>query len=176
MVGNTKRSFEWGATLGYQVCGVVLCRNESLASCGQRAPSETTFTKVEITGTFVNRENLLVFPSSANSTLLPLNWTYKQKVIGDTVEVKGVLNEPAKDVLTLSLFARKFEKDVVAPPRPLSTPPSYAVVIQTGVLILLVVVSIGCYVWYHKRCGSKSRNEVVNEDRPYQPLQELDQR
>ncbi|XP_015122203.1 vanin-like protein 2 isoform X2 [Diachasma alloeum] len=157
------RTFVHHTTIGYQACGVVLCGNDSINSCGLRMNSETTFTSVKITATFVNLENLLIFPNSVNSSLMPLDWTYSEKIEGDEVHIEAVLNERAKNVQTLGLYARKFERDVRPPPRALrNTSWSVAVAVQTLLFVLLLVAS-AALLWYYKCSGYKRGNEVTKD-------------
>ncbi|XP_063986075.1 vanin-like protein 1 isoform X2 [Diachasmimorpha longicaudata] len=158
MVRDDIRTFVNTTTIGYQVCGIVLCGNDSINSCGQRMNSETIFTLVKITATFVNRENLLILGISSDASLMPLEWTYSEKIEGDKIHIEAILNNPTKNVQTLGLYARKFERDVFPPARSLgSTQLSTSIAIQSWFLVLLVI-ALTTYLCYHKYSDYKRRN------------------
>ncbi|XP_011300126.1 vanin-like protein 3 [Fopius arisanus] len=171
MVVNSQRTFVNYTTIGYQACAIVLCRNESVNTCGLRTKSETVFSLVRITATFVNRNNLMIMPNSVNSSLLPLDWTYNEKIEEDTVHIEAFLTAPAKNVQTLGLFARKFERDVLTHPRVRrNTTVSSAVSIQIWILIFLVVTSV-TYLLY-KKYRSKSQDQTNGYKIPHKSFQQ----
>ncbi|XP_068233039.1 pantetheine hydrolase VNN2-like [Palaemon carinicauda] len=97
-----------------QNCGVVLCLDESISSCGHIEGAligDSTFRAYELSGTFVDH---YVYPSVLTDSLQlfdPARWGYSVTHMSDHYYAKINLHEEVNDLLTLGLYSRVFSKD-----------------------------------------------------------------
>ncbi|XP_066587545.1 vanin-like protein 1 [Prorops nasuta] len=114
VVFNGLRTYSNIIFAGTRVCAVVQCANDTVASCGwSTKTSETTFKKIEISGTFDNYDEILVMPNTLTSpSLLPLNnFLFEEHKHEKHGHVTISKTEPVRNVLTFGLYCREYSKD-----------------------------------------------------------------
>jgi len=97
---------------GLRVCGVVICRNDTVESCVELIESETNFSSITINASYPNYEDILVFPIAFGTDLYPLqNYTYNERYENKRVHITATLSKPTKNLVTCGLYTRDFSKD-----------------------------------------------------------------
>lgn len=125
-VFNGVRPFYGGASAGIQICSVISCTNNTLASCGVRFATTddvvqpTVFNKILISGNFSTGSNTVQSLNSLTMDILPLNlsdFTFTEKDIPGT-SVRSItynLTTETKNLLTFAIYGRNFSADGLAP-------------------------------------------------------------
>ncbi|XP_076255817.1 vanin-like protein 3 isoform X1 [Rhynchophorus ferrugineus] len=105
---------------GVDSCGVVACLNDSVESCGRRFTNYSTiawpitFNSINISGTFIETEDKIQFPTTLLSSIRPLpidHYSWESEVTGPNVVRTVRLHKSQDRLLTFGIFGRDFTKD-----------------------------------------------------------------
>ncbi|XP_060532853.1 vanin-like protein 1 [Cylas formicarius] len=118
---NGVRSFSGVFFGGVEICAVVACLNESVASCGRRFPDYSnivwpiTFEKINVSGNFSQSERRVQYPTSLLSSIRPIetrhtSW-HREEVNGTTVLRTHTLEKAQNRLLTFGIYGRDFTRD-----------------------------------------------------------------
>lgn len=107
---------------GVDVCGLIICRNDSLSSCGKQIDEKneikfrTIFEKFQITAILPKKENvsLLNLPISLQTDYTPLdaeNFSFQSIDIANFQILSLNLNGGGNNLMTLGIYSRNFSSD-----------------------------------------------------------------
>ncbi|KAK1136449.1 hypothetical protein K0M31_001000 [Melipona bicolor] len=108
------RKFGTRVEAGVRLCGLVQCLNNSVESCGFAARSNTTFSSIKVTATFLNYDypKILAIPNVLDYSFRPFDdWSYVENTHGAETNVTITLNKPMKNLIAFGIYSRFFDKD-----------------------------------------------------------------
>lgn len=104
---------------GVLTCSIMQCLSSSSNSCVSMEKSKTLFKNLRILAKFNSTDkNLLIMPSTLNSNLFPLNftWTYSENVSKNIFKngtFVTIFTDRVDDIVTFGIYARNFSADKI---------------------------------------------------------------